>query len=100
MTDARRVSRSAEPIVCIPTNTFPTPRIVLARAALRRIVRKLSQRNTVTIPAESRGRSAKEWTNKAGSRAVRAARKLLKRYKLGQTEISDLAQMNNQMQRR
>ncbi|SRR6266436_2220966 len=100
MRDARRVSRSVEPIVCIPTNTFPTPRLILARAALRRIVRKLGKRNTVTIPAASRGRSANEWTNKAESGAVGAARKLLKRYILGQTEISDLAQMNYEMMRR
>jgi hypothetical protein len=100
MKDARRVSRSAEPIVCIPTNTFPGPRVALARAALRKIVRKLGKRNTVTMSAASRGRSGNEWTNKGESGAVGAARKLFKRYIVGQTEISDLAQMNYAMMRR
>jgi len=99
MRDARRVSRSAEPIVCIPTNTFPGPRVALARAALRKIIRKVGKRNTVTIPAASRGRSGNEWTNKSESGAVGAARKLLKRYIVGQTEIADLAQMNYAMMR-
>src|SRR2546427_6702898 len=57
MRDARRVSPSVEPIVCIPTNTFPTPRLALARAALRKIARKLSGRNGLTPSALSRGRS-------------------------------------------
>jgi hypothetical protein len=71
----------------------------LARAALRKIIRKLGKRNTVTIPAASRGRSGNEWTNKGESGAVGAARKLLKRYIVGQTKISDLAQMNYAMMR-
>jgi hypothetical protein len=99
MRDARRVSRSAEPIVCIPTNTFPTPRVVLARAAFRKIFQKFGKRNTVTTPAPSRGRTGNEWINKGESGAVGAARKLLKRYILGQTEIADLAQMNYPMMR-
>src|SRR3989442_3379728 len=69
MRDARRVSRSAEPIVCIPTNTFPGPRVALARAALRKIIRKVGKRNTATIPAASRGRSGNESTHKSESRA-------------------------------
>src|SRR2546427_8828949 len=100
MRDARRVSRSAEPIVCIPTNTFPGPRVALARAALRKIIRKVGKRNTATIPAASRGRSGNEWTNKGESGAVGAARKLLKRYIVGQTEIADLAPMNYAMMRK
>jgi hypothetical protein len=99
MRDARRISRSAEPIVCIPTNTFPTPRVLLACGALRKIVQKFGKRNTVTMPAPSRGRSGNEWINKGESGAVGAARKLLKRYILGQTEIADLAQMNYPMMR-
>jgi hypothetical protein len=99
MRDARRVSRSAEPIVCIPTNTFPGPRVALVRAAFRKIVRKLGKRNTATMPAPSRGRSGDEWTNKGESGAVGTAKKLLKRYVVGQTEIADLAQMNYAMMR-
>jgi len=99
MKDARRVSRSAEPIVCIPTNTFPTPRVILARAALRKMVQKFGKPDTATIPAPSRGRSGNEWINKGESGALGAARKLLKRYILGQTEIADLAQMTYPMMR-
>ena len=99
MKDARRVSRSVEPIVCIPTNTFPGPRIALVRAAMRKIVRKISTRKNGTMPVASRGRSGDEWTNKGESGAVGTARKLLKRYLLGQTEIADLAQMNYPMMR-
>jgi hypothetical protein len=99
MRDARRVSRSVEPIVCIPTNTFPTPRVLLAGTALRKIVQKLGKRNAVTIPAPSRGRSGNEWINKGDSGAVGTARKLLRRYILGQIEIADLAQMNYPMMR-
>jgi len=94
MKDARRVSRSVEPIVCIPTNTFPGPRAALVRAAMRKVVRKLSTRNNGTMPTASRGRSGDEWTNKGESGAVGTAKKLLKRYLVGQTEIADLAQMN------
>src|SRR5258708_5665066 len=94
MRDARRVSRSVEPIVCIPTNTFPGPRVALVRAAMRKVVRKLSTRNNGTVPVTSRGRSGDEWTNKGESGAVGTAKKLLKRYLVGQTEIADLAQMN------
>ena len=94
MRDARRVSRSVEPIVCIPTNTFPGPRIALVRAAMRKVVRELSTRNNGTVPVASRGRSGDEWTNKGESGAVGTAKKLLKRYLMGQTEIADLAQMN------
>jgi hypothetical protein len=99
MRDARRVSRSVEPIVCIPTNTFPSPRGALASAALRKIIRKLGKRDTVTISVASRGRSGSEWTNKSESGALGTARKLLKRYILGQTEIADLAQMDFAMMR-
>ncbi len=94
MRDARRVSSSPQPIVCIPTNTFPGPRVALARAAVRKIFRKVTKRNTVTIPAASRGRNGDEWTNKGESGVVGVARKLLKRYIVGRTEIADLAQMN------
>jgi len=99
MRDARRVSHSVEPIVCIPTNTFPSPRVVLARAALRKIVQKLGKRHAATMPVASRGRSGNEWTNKNESGPLGTTRKLLKRYILGQIEIADLAQMDLAMMR-
>jgi len=94
MRDARRVSRSVEPIVCIPTNTFRRPRAALVGAAMHKIVRKLSTRNNSTMPVASRGQSGDEWANKGESGAVGTARKLLKRYLIGQAEIADLAQLN------
>jgi len=100
MRDARRVSSSPQPVVCIPTNTFPGLRVGLAHAALRKVIRTLTKGNTVTIAAASRGRSADEWTNKGESSAVGVARKLLKRCTVGWTEISDLAQMNYAMMSR
>lgn len=99
MRDARRVSRSVEPIVCIPTNTFRRPRAALVGAAMRKIVQKLSTRNNSTMPLASRGRIGDEWTNKGEAGAVGTAKKLLKRYVVGQTEIADLAQMNYAMMR-
>jgi hypothetical protein len=99
MKDARRVSRSAEPIVCIPTNTFPRPRIALVRAAFRKIARKLGKRSTVAMPAASRGRIGDEWINKGESGAVGTAKKLLKGYLVRRTEIADLAQMDYAMMR-
>ena len=100
MRDARRVSASVQPMFCIPTNTFPGPRVALARGAFRKIVRKVSKRNTATMTVASRGRSGNEWTNKGESGAVGLARKFLKRYVVGQAEIADLAQMNYAMMRR
>jgi hypothetical protein len=97
MRDARRISPSVQPILCIPTNTFPGPRLALWRAALHKTIRKLKKRNTAAITVASRGRSGNEWTNKGESGAVGVARKLLKRYVLGRTEIADLAQMNYPM---
>ena len=107
MTDARRVSRSVEPIVCIPTNSFSGARFALFRrdfgkacSALQRRVRSLRNGNAGAPPTSSRGRSGDEWTNKGESGAVGTARKLLKRYVVGQTEIADFARMNYAMMRR
>src|SRR5712691_2204442 len=67
MTDARRVSRSVEPIVCIPTNSFSGARFALLRRdfgktclALQRRVRHLRNGNAGAPPASSRGRSGDE----------------------------------------
>jgi len=100
MRDARRVSRSVEPIVCIPTNTFPGPGLALAFMKLRQRIQKLAKRNTVTTKPSSRGRSGDEWSNKGDSGALGTIRGLLKRYLIGQSEISDLAQLNYAMMRR
>jgi hypothetical protein len=107
MRDARRVSRSVEPIVCIPTNSFSGARLALFRhdfshagVALRRRLRTLSKRDSAALPESSNGRSGAEWINKDESGAVGIARKVLKRYLGNQTRISDLSRMNYAMMRR
>lgn len=97
MKDARRVSSSIQPFICVPTNSFPGPRIALIRAASRKIIVKLSRQNNGTMSGLSRGHSGGEWTNKGESGAIGKAKRLLRRYVIGQREISDLAQMNYPM---
>ncbi len=102
MRDARRVSHFVEPIVCIPTNSFSGARVALlwrdfgkAGIALRRKIR--GKRNAVALSALSRGRGGDEWTNKGESGAVGIARRVLKRYVVGQVHVSDLSRMNYAM---
>jgi hypothetical protein len=101
MNDARRVSRSVQPIVCIPTNSFSGARIALLRRdfrkagnLLRRKIHAFGNGNNAAPPVLSRGRSGDEWTNKGERGALGLARRLLKRYVMGQRHISDLAQMD------
>jgi hypothetical protein len=106
MKDARRVSRSVEPIVCIPTNSFSGARFALLRrdfgkaySALQRRVRRLTNGNGAAPPMGSRGRSGDEWTNKGESGAVGLIRRVLKRYVLGQVHIADVSRLNYAMMR-
>lgn len=104
MRDARRVSCSVEPIVCIPTNSFSGARVALfrrdfgkARMALRRKIHGLRNRNTGALPPLSRGRSGDEWSNKGESGAVGFSKRVFKRYILGQVHIADLSRLNYAM---
>jgi hypothetical protein len=104
MRDARRVSRSREPIVCIPTNSFSGARAALLRrdfskacAALRRKVRGVRNGNAAGLPALSRGQSGDEWTNKGESGPLGLLKRSLKRYLLGQVHIADLSRLNYAM---
>jgi hypothetical protein len=106
MTDARRVSRSVEPIVCIPTNSFSGARVALLRrdfgkaySALQRKVRSLRNGNGAAPSASSRGRSGDEWTNKGESGATGLVRKVVKRYMFGQVHIADVSRLNYAMMR-
>jgi hypothetical protein len=105
MTDARRVSRSVEPIVCIPTNSFSGARVALLRrdfgkaySALQRKVRSLRNGNGAPS-ASSRGRSGDEWTNKGESGAIGLVKRVVKRYVLGQVHIADVSRLNYAMMR-
>jgi hypothetical protein len=106
MKDARRVSSSRQPLVCIPTNSFSGARVALfrrdlgkARVALRPKIEALRNRSTGTPPSLSRGRSSDEWTNKGESGAVGFLKRMLKRYFLGQVHIADLSRLNYPMMR-
>jgi len=106
MTDARRVSRSVEPIVCIPTNSFSGARVALLRrdfgkaySALQRKVRSLRNGNGAAPSASSRGRSGDEWTNKGESGAIGLVKKVVKRYMFGQVHIADVSRLNYAMMR-
>jgi hypothetical protein len=106
MADARRVSRSVEPIVCVPTNSFSGARFALLRrdfgkaySALQRRVRRLRNGNGAAPPRSSRGRSGDEWTNKGESGAVGLLKRVVKRYVLGQVHIADVSRLNYAMMR-
>src|SRR5579859_1105145 len=106
MTDARRVSRSVEPIVCIPTNSFSGARVALLRrdfgkaySALQRKVRSLRNGNGAAPSASSRGRSGDEWTKKGRSGAIGLVKKVVKRYMFGQVHIADVSRLNYAMMR-
>jgi hypothetical protein len=106
MRDARRVSRSVEPIVCIPTNSFSGARYALFRrdfgkaySALLRRVRSRRNGNGAASSALSRGHSGDEWTNKGESGAVGLLKRMVKRYVLGQVHIADVSRLNYAMMR-
>ncbi len=106
MTDARRVSRSVEPIVCIPTNSFSGARFALfrrdfgkANSALLRGVRSRRDGNGAASSALSRGHSGDEWTNKGESGAIGLLRRVVKRYLIGQVHIADVSRLDYAMMR-
>jgi hypothetical protein len=106
MRDARRVSRSVEPIVCIPTHGFSGARLALFRhdfshvgMVLRRRLWALRKRNSAAPQESPHGRNGAEWINRGESDAVGFAKKVLKRYLGVQTRISDLSRMNYAMMR-
>jgi hypothetical protein len=106
MKDARRVSQSVEPIVCLPTNRFFGSRVAVflrdfgkVRTAVRRKFLGSRHGNGNSLPTPSRGGSGDEWVNRANSGAAGFLRRLLQRYTIGPTYISDLAQMDYGMMR-
>jgi hypothetical protein len=106
MNDARRVSRTFEAMVCVPTNSFPVSRVALlqrdlgkARRALRNKIKRLGNGARSTPAASSRGRT-EDWTNRGESGAVGFARRVVKRYLRGETYVSDLSNMKYPMMRR
>jgi hypothetical protein len=105
MNDARRVSKSSEAIVCVPTNSFRVSRgallqrdVAKAHDALRRN-NKPGNEAGGAAPEPSRGVTG-DWINRGDSGAVGFARRVVRRYLRGETYISDLSNLNYPMMRR
>jgi hypothetical protein len=99
MSDARRVSRTFEPMVCVPTNSFRVSSMALLQRDLgkaRRALRLKMKRPGGIPAASSRGRN-EDWTNRGESGSVGFARRMVKRYFRGETYISDLSNMKYPM---
>jgi hypothetical protein len=99
MNDARRVSRTFEPMVCVPTNSFRvSPPVLLQRdlGKARRALRLKTKRPDGHPAASSHGGN-KDWTNRGESGAIGFARRMVKRYFRGETYISDLSNMKYPM---
>jgi hypothetical protein len=93
MSDARKVSKKKEPIVCVPTNCFYASRKLVFRQQLARARRKF-----VKVAPQSTGQSvgsySAEWEPSGDSRLQRVIDEKLVPYIKGQHYISDLAQLN------
>jgi hypothetical protein len=107
MGDARRVSRTSQEIVCIPTHSFQGARMGLlqrdlrkAHMAVRSKIKCLGDASRSAKAGSHRGRIGDDWTNRGESGALGLARRVVKRYIRGQTHISDLSRMNYAMMRR
>jgi len=102
MTDARKVSRHPEPIVCIPTNHFYGSRRQTFQHHLRKVVGKVKSR-TNSAREEHLGRSAEtyghEWAQTNESLAIRVYEKGVVPYLKGRHLISDLAQLDYALMR-
>lgn len=107
MDDARRVSRTLQPIVCIPTHSFRGARAALLKRDLRKAgiavrgkATRLGNAARSTQAASSRGHTGGDWTNQGESGAVGLGRRVVNRYIRGQIHISDLSRLNYAMMRR
>ena len=94
MTDARRISQSPEPIVCLPSHSFRiTRREVLARD-LAKLGKKLSKQQPEK-PCSSngdRGIVSDDWASLKDAGLAGKLRKLLSRYVERLLRVSDLSQ--------
>jgi len=107
MSDARRVARCRQPMVCVPTNSFFGARFALlrrdlskARGALQQRLRRLRNGHRGQTPTSSRGYSGDEWTNRGESGAAGLLKRVFRRYINGQMHIADLSRLNYAMMRR
>ena len=97
MTDARKVSDKAEPIVCVPTNCFYASRKQVLQHHLEKAVGKVKSKITGPTNIDN-GRSVaaygEEWAQIDGSLTKRIYRKGIVPYLRGKHTISDLAQLD------
>src|ERR1044071_7649015 len=97
MTDARRVSDKAEPIICVPTNCFYASRKQVLQHHLEKAVGKVKSKITGPTNIDN-GRSVaaygEEWAQIDGSLTKRIYRKGIVPYLRGKHTISDLAQLD------
>ena len=107
MRDARRVARAAQPMVCIPTNSFSGARFALlrrdlskARLALARKLARSRNGHGGQSARFTRGHSGDEWTNRGESGAAGMVKRIFRRYMKGQLHIADLSRLNYAMMRR
>lgn len=99
MTDARRVSEKAEPIICVPTNHFYGSRRKVFKQHLNKALSKFGRGGTDDYVAQVRGRSLEayghEWAQTShSSPMVRIYEKGIVPYLKGKHLISDIAQLD------
>jgi len=94
MTDARRVSKEKEPIVCVPTNCFYASRRQLFLHHLEKVRRKVNPPATVSTGSRTVETYGREWAQVGESRAKRVLEKVVVPYVKGKHMISDLAQLD------
>jgi hypothetical protein len=103
MTDARKVSERAEPIVCIPTNHFYGSRRSTLQHHKRKAMAAVKSRTGKKEGAASGARTVQsyghEWAQADASLVDRLYTKGIQPYLKGRHLISDLAQMDYQLMR-
>lgn len=97
MTDARLISATREPIVCIPTHAFGGARVQFLLRDVQLFSRKLA-RKLFTFgrlhTGAARGLNSDEWTNHEHTGVLGKTRKLITRYAADQLHISDLGRLS------
>jgi hypothetical protein len=94
MTDARRISLKAEPIICLPSQSFRLTRRALLARDLAQFVKKLGKTAPKELCArgEDRGIVSDDWVNLRHAGLAGKLKKLLLRYVRPHLWSSDLSQ--------
>lgn len=97
MTDARKVSRKREPIVCVPTYSFYASRQWVFRRHLSKVKQKLAPANAPAVSVAGSGVAYSEWEQPASSRLRTMLERTVVPYVKRRHFISDLAQLDSSM---